>query len=129
VVKLPEGYGADGGARGGPAPANDPGPGVVAVPLMGKIAAGTPIEAIRNDGAHVDVPETLLGRGDFYALTVQGDSMIDAGIHSGDTVIIRRGDTAENGAIVVALVYDDRSLPPDRVQIQGQLASLIRMYR
>ncbi len=127
---------------------------ILTVPLMGRIAAGTPIEAIRDDGASIDIPADMVGRGDFYALTVQGDSMIDAGIHSGDTVVIRRGDSAENGRIVVALVddtevtlkrlrrkdgmiilqaenpaFEDRSLPPDRVKVQGELATLIRMYR
>lgn len=127
--------------------------GMLSVPLMGRIAAGTPIEAIRDDGASIAVPADMLGRGDFYALTVQGDSMIDAGIHSGDTVVIRRGDSAENGRIVVALVddtevtlkrlrrkdgkvilqaenaaYEDRVLDPNRVKIQGELASLIRQY-
>jgi repressor LexA len=127
--------------------------GVATVPLLGKIAAGTPIEAIADSGDGIDIPSSLLGRGDFYALTVQGDSMIDAGINHGDTVIIRRCDTADNGAIVVALIddlevtlkrlrrkdgmiilqaenpaYDDRSLSPGRVKIQGQLASLIRTY-
>jgi repressor LexA len=157
VVRLPEGYGAGPAARDRVVAlpvASIPAAGMVTVPLMGKIAAGTPIEAIRHDGAHVDVPESVLGRGDYYALTVQGESMMDAGIHSGDTVIIRRGDTAENGAIVVALVddaevtlkrlrrkdgmvilqaenpaFEDRALPPHRVQIQGQLASLMRVYR
>jgi len=123
------------------------------VPLLGKIAAGTPIEAIRDEGSQVDLPPAMIGRGDHYALTVQGDSMIDAGIHSGDTVIIRRCDTAENGRIVVALVddaevtlkrlrrkdgmiilqaenpaYEDRALPPHRVKIQGELVSLMRTY-
>jgi repressor LexA len=127
---------------------------MLSVPLMGRIAAGTPIEAIRDDGASIDIPADMVGRGDFYALTVQGDSMIDAGIHSGDTVVIRRGESAENGRIVVALVddtevtlkrlrrkdgmiilqaenpaFEDRSLPPDRVKVQGELATLIRMYR
>lgn len=127
--------------------------GIQSIPLLGKIAAGTPIEAIRDEGGAVDIPSAMLGRGEYYALTVSGDSMIDAGIHSGDTVVIKRGDTAENGRIVVALVddaevtlkrlrrkdgmvilqaenaaYPDRTLPPDRVKIQGELASLIRTY-
>lgn len=160
VVKLPEGYAP--AANDGTAAASvtrainavrDAAAGLISVPLMGKIAAGTPIEAIRDEGSFVDVPSGMVGRGDFYALTVSGDSMIDAGIHSGDTVVIRRGDTAEQGRIVVALVddaevtlkrlrrkdgmvilqaenpaYEDRALPPGRVKIQGELASLIRMY-
>lgn len=175
VVKLPEGYSpasSDGSVAAsvtrnindvrnaanrssppnGGISANDSN--MLSVPLMGRIAAGTPIEAIRDDGASIAVPADMLGRGDFYALTVQGDSMIDAGIHSGDTVVIRRGDSAENGRIVVALVddtevtlkrlrrkdgmiilqaenpaFEDRSLPPARVKVQGELATLIRMYR
>lgn len=160
VVKLPEGYNPAGTDRTPAAKATrainavrDAAAGLLPVPLLGKIAAGTPIEAIRDDGTHVDLPAAMLGRGDFYALTVSGDSMVDAGIHSGDTVIIRRGDTAENGTIVVALVddlevtlkrlrrkdgmiilqaenpaYDDRALPPERVKIQGELVSLMRTY-
>lgn len=160
VVKLPEGYNpasSDTSAAAGVTRAinavRDTAAGLLSVPLMGKIAAGTPIEAIREEGSFVDVPSGMVGRGDFYALTVSGDSMIDAGIHSGDTVVIRRSDTAEQGRIVVALVddaevtlkrlrrkdgmvilqaenpaYEDRALPPDRVKIQGELASLIRMY-
>ena len=171
VVKLPEGYAPSATdlssaaattraindvhtAASDPASrlANDSA--MLSVPVMGRIAAGTPIEAIRDEGSTIAVPADMLGRGDFYALTVQGDSMIDAGIHSGDTVIIRRCDTAENGRIVVALVdeaevtlkrlrrkdgmvilqaenpaFEDRSLPPARVKVQGELATLIRMYR
>ena len=99
------------------------------------------------------VPPTMIGRGDYYALTVEGDSMIEAGIHDHDTVIIQRCDSAENGAIVVALVdehevtlkrlyrqgsevalepanqaYETRILPSGRVRIQGKLAGLIRQY-
>ncbi len=125
----------------------------VELPLVGKIAAGTPIEALQDNGAHVDVPASLLGLGNHYALEVEGDSMIEAGINDGDTVIIQRCETAENGAIVVALVdqeeatlkklrrkggsialepanaaYETRILPPDRVKIQGRLVGLIRKY-
>ena len=157
VVKLPEGYVLGGAAASGLSdtaqspyiPAND----TVSVPMLGKIAAGTPIEAIAHNGSYVDLPPSMVGNGDYYALTVQGDSMIDAGIHSGDTVIIRRCDTAENGRIVVALVddaeatlkrlrrkdgmvilqaenpaYEDRALPPSRVKVQGELVSLMRTY-
>ncbi|MBK9585046.1 MAG: transcriptional repressor LexA [Alphaproteobacteria bacterium] len=123
------------------------------VPLFGKIAAGTPIEAIRDEGHSFSLPSGFLGRGDHYALTIEGDSMVNAGIFDGDTVIIRRCDTAENGTIVVALVddheatlkrlrragrkivlepenenYEPRVLETDRVKIQGRLAHLIRRY-
>jgi len=125
----------------------------VPLPLYGRIAAGTPIEALRDESEHVDVPTTMLGKGDHYALEVEGDSMIDAGIFDGDTVIIERGDTAENGAIVVALVddsevtlkrlrrkghsialepankaYETRIFGPDRVKVQGRLIGLMRRY-
>ena len=80
----------------------------VDLPLYGRIAAGTPIEALRDQNTTVGVPGSLIGRGEHYALEVAGDSMIDAGILDGDTVIIQRCDTAENGAIVVALVDDSR---------------------
>ncbi len=123
------------------------------IPLCGKIAAGTPIEAIRDEGNAIQIPPGLLGHGEHYALTVDGDSMINAGIHDHDTVIIQRCDTAENGTIIVALVdgedvtlkrlrraggkivlependdYEPRILEPERVQIQGRLVSLMRSY-
>lgn len=123
------------------------------VPLYGKIAAGTPIEAIRNEVNTIEVPPSLLSKGEHYALEVEGDSMIKAGIHDGDTVIIRRSETAQNGDIIVALVdgeevtlkryrragnkiilependdYEPRVLDPDRVQVQGHLVSLMRTY-
>lgn len=126
---------------------------IPSLPLYGKIAAGTPIEALANNSDYVMVPPTMIGRGDYYALTVEGDSMIEAGIHDHDTVIIQRCDSAENGAIVVALVdehevtlkrlyrqgsevalepanqaYETRILPSGRVRIQGKLAGLIRQY-
>lgn len=125
----------------------------VELPLYGRIAAGTPIEALRDHSASVEVPASMLGGGDYYALEVEGDSMIDAGILSGDTIIIRRADTAENGGIVVALIddnevtlkrlrrkghsvalepankaYETRIFGPDRVKIQGCLKGLIRAY-
>lgn len=125
----------------------------VQLPLYGRIAAGTPIEALRDGSTTIDVPASLLGSGDFYALEVAGDSMVDAGIYDGDTVIIRRGESAENGDIVVALVddneatlkrirrrgnsialepanpaYETRIFPPDRVKVQGRLTNLIRRY-
>ncbi len=123
------------------------------LPLFGRIAAGTPIEALRDHSTHVEVPPDMLGRGEHYALEVDGDSMIDAGIHDGDTVIINRSDTADNGAIVVALIddseatlkrlrrkggaialepanksYETRIFPPERVKIQGRLIGLLRRY-
>jgi repressor LexA len=126
----------------------------VDLPLYGRIAAGTPIEALRDQSATVGVPASLLGHGsEHYALEVAGDSMIDAGILDGDTVIIERGDTAENGAVVVALVdkeevtlkrlrrrgasialepanksYETRIFGPDRVEVQGRLVGLLRRY-
>ena len=131
----------------------DAGADIPSLPLYGKIAAGTPIEALANNSDYVMVPPTMIGRGDYYALTVEGDSMIEAGIHDHDTVIIQRCDSAENGAIVVALVdehevtlkrlyrqgsevalepanqaYETRILPSGRVRIQGKLAGLIRQY-
>ncbi len=125
----------------------------VQLPLYGRIAAGLPIEALRDNGAQVDVPAAMLGGGEHYALEVAGDSMVDAGILDGDTVLIRRSDTAENGSIVVALVdesevtlkrlrrrgnsialeaanprYETRIFGPDRVKVQGRLVGLIRRY-
>jgi repressor LexA len=125
----------------------------VALPMYGRIAAGTPIEALRDNSNFVDVPYGLLGRGEHYALEVEGDSMVEAGILDGDTVIIERTENAENGAIVVALVdggevtlkrfrkragaialepanknYEPRLFPPDRVEVQGRLVGLLRRY-
>ncbi len=125
----------------------------VALPLYGRIAAGTPIEALRDHSVQVDVPASLLSRGDHYALEVAGDSMIEAGIFDGDTALIERTETAENGSIVVALVddaevtlkrlrrkgasialepanktYETRIFPPDRVKVQGRLVGLMRKY-
>jgi len=124
------------------------------LPLYGRIAAGTPIEAFRDTSLTVDVPAGMLSsETEHYALEVDGDSMIDAGIHDGDTVIIQRGDTADNGAIIVALVeneevtlkrlrrkgasialepanktYETRIFGPDQVKIQGRLVGLMRKY-
>lgn len=125
----------------------------VAVPVMGRIAAGTPIEAIQSRSSTINVPPDLLSTGDHFALEVRGDSMIDAGILEGDTVLIRKGDTADTGDIVVALIDDEeatlkrfrrrgaaialepansmhevRILPPSRVRIQGKLVGLFRRY-
>ncbi len=134
-------------------PAEPAAPETVALPLFGRIAAGVPIEAMRDVGTTVDVAASMLGMGEHYALEVAGDSMQDAGILDGDTVVIRRGETAENGAIVVALVdenevtlkrlwkrnntvalepankaYETRIFGPDRVQVQGKLVGLLRKY-
>lgn len=125
----------------------------VPLPLYGRIAAGLPIEALRDQGASIEVPVALLGSGEHYALEVAGDSMIEAGILDGDTVIIRRGETAENGQIVVALIdenevtlkrlrrrgnsialepanarHETRIFPADRVSLQGRLVALLRHY-
>lgn len=126
---------------------------MVSLPLVGRIAAGTPIEAIQNDSDFIDIPPSMVGNGEHYALTVEGDSMINAGINDGDTVIIRKVNQVRDGTIVVALVdgmeatlkriyrrdgkvileaendaYKPRILTPDRVQIQGELKSLMRTY-
>jgi repressor LexA len=123
------------------------------VPMMGRIAAGVPISAIQDHTHNIQVPPYLLGPGDHFALEVKGDSMIEAGILDGDTVIIRKGDMAQSGEIVVALVdaeeatlkrlrrkgesvaleaanptYETRIFGPDRVQVQGRLVGLLRRY-
>ena len=125
----------------------------VEIPLYGKIAAGTPIEAIANPNESVSVPLDMVARGQFYALTIEGDSMIEAGILNGDTAIIRKAENANNGDIVVALVddceatlkvlkkeknevlliprnaeYETRHFEPGRVKVQGILAGIIRSY-
>lgn len=127
--------------------------GAVQLPMYGKIAAGLPIEALRDNGALIEVPLALLGNGEHYALQVDGDSMVDAGILDGDTVIIRKGETAENGQIIVALVNERevtlkrlrrrgnsvalepanaahrvQVLPADQVKVQGKLVALLRKY-
>ena len=122
------------------------------LPVLGRIAAGTPIDAIQHERDRVQVPEALLGAGEHFVLEVQGDSMINAGILDGDHVIIRRSPTANSGEIVVALVgeeatlkrlrkrgasialeaanpaYETRIFGPDQVQVQGRLVGLIRRY-
>ncbi|MGH6931460.1 MAG: transcriptional repressor LexA [Dongiaceae bacterium] len=125
----------------------------VQLPLYGRIAAGTPIDALRDSTNAIDVPASLLSRGEHYALEVDGDSMINAGILDGDTVIIERCDTADSGVIVVALIdnnevtlkrlrrkgdsialepansaYETRIFGPDRVNIQGKLVGLMRRF-
>ena len=123
------------------------------IPLYGKIAAGTPIEAIANETETISVPFDMVERGMYYALTIEGDSMIEAGILDADTGIIKKADTANNGEIAVALVdnqeatlkvikrdqndillipcnkdYETRRFPANRVKIQGILSGLIRQY-
>ena len=155
IIKLPDSFESDSTSPSGVhAPANGNNIGYFEeIPLMGKIAAGTPIEAIRDEGSFVQIPPGFAGSGDLYALTVDGDSMIKAGINDCDTVIIKRCNTAENGTIIVALVdgeevtlkrlrragnkivlependaYEPQILEPERVQIQGRLVSLMRSY-
>jgi repressor LexA len=125
----------------------------VAVPVMGRIAAGTPIEAIQNKSAVINMPADLLSTGEHFALEVRGDSMIEAGILDGDMALIRRSEAADTGDIVVALIddeeatlkrfrrrgasialepanqsYEVRILPPNRVKIQGKMVGLFRKY-
>jgi repressor LexA len=123
------------------------------LPILGKIAAGTPIEAIQQERDRMPVPESLLGAGEHFVLEIQGDSMINAGILDGDFVVIRRTNAANSGEIVVALVngeeatlkrlrkkgasialeaanpaYETRIFGPDQVAVQGKLVGLIRRY-
>jgi repressor LexA len=167
VIKLPELSAAAGGRRGftpsviegnlgkgrSASASADDGDRPVAVPVMGRIAAGTPIEALQTRSHTVSVPPDMLGSGEHYALEVRGDSMVDAGILDGDLALIQRNDTAETGDIVVALIddeeatlkrfrrrgasialepantsYEVRILPPNRVKIQGKLIGLYRKY-
>src|SRR5258708_2706297 len=106
-----------------PGATGPPQAGTVQLQLYGKIAAGTPIEALRDNSNQVDVPASLLGGGEHYALEVAGDSMVDAGIQDGDTVVVRRCDTAENGTIVVALV-DDNEVTLKRLRRKGASVAL-----
>lgn len=172
VIKLPElgvnAGGSNGGRRGftpsviegnlgkvrpNVGNADDDTPHPVAVPVMGRIAAGTPIEALQTRSHTISVPPDMLGSGEHYALEVRGDSMQDAGILDGDMALIQRNDTADTGDIVVALIdeeeatlkrfrrrgasialepantsYEVRILPPNRVRIQGKLIGLYRKY-
>ena len=125
----------------------------VQLPLLGRIAAGTPIEALSDPSSYMDVPAGLVAGGEHFALEIVGDSMVEAGIHDGDMVIIRRSDTASSGEIVVALIedseatlktfrreagrvalepansaYETRYFSTDKVRIQGRLTGLIRQY-
>ncbi|MBT3793229.1 MAG: transcriptional repressor LexA [Rhodospirillales bacterium] len=143
-----------GNFKSNPKPANRlDGGETVELPLHGRIAAGTPIEALRDPTNSIGVPADMVGRGDHYALEVEGDSMIEAGILDGDIAVIRQSDTANNGAIVVALVeghevtlkrlrrkgpsialepanaaYETRIFGPDQVAVQGTLVGIIRTY-
>jgi repressor LexA len=171
VIKLPElsGGAGNGNGRRGFTPSviegtlgkvrsstsssEDDGNRPVAVPVMGRIAAGTPIEALQTRSHTISVPPDMLGSGEHYALEVRGDSMVDAGILDGDMALIQRNDTADTGDIVVALIdeeeatlkrfrrrgasialepantsYEVRILPPNRVRIQGKLIGLYRKY-
>jgi repressor LexA len=125
----------------------------IAVPVMGRIAAGTPIEAIQTRSHTINMPPDLLSAGEHFALEVRGDSMIEAGILDGDIALIRKSEAADTGDIVVALIddeeatlkrfrrrgasialepantaYEVRILPPNRVRIQGKLVGLFRRY-
>ncbi|UXX83923.1 transcriptional repressor LexA [Roseovarius pelagicus] len=168
IVKLPETLGGaptagfnprviDGDKPEAPRPANAQSLEIVhalELPVMGRIAAGVPIEAIQHASHNVAVPGAMVsGPGEHYALEVKGDSMIDAGINDGDIVVIRETNVADNGDIVVALVedqeatlkrffrrgnaialeaanpaYETRVLPGDKVKVQGRLVGLIRTY-
>jgi repressor LexA len=165
VIKLPEPVGQGVGRRGftpsviegnlGRVRANseDDGGRPVSIPLMGRIAAGTPIEAIQTKTQTIQMPPDMLGSGDHFALEVRGDSMIEAGILEGDTVLIKKTEAADTGDIVVALIdeeeatlkrfrrrgasialepantaYEVRILPPTRVRIQGKMVGLFRRY-
>ncbi|MEO9169320.1 MAG: transcriptional repressor LexA [Aestuariivirga sp.] len=168
VIKLPESHSPSLAKKNGFTPnviqgslgkskpaaaANDSSGRSHSIPLMGRIAAGVPISAIQDHTANIMVPPEMLGGGEHFALEVKGDSMIEAGIFEGDTVVIRKGDVANNGDIVVALVddeeatlkrlrrkgvsvaleaanpaYETRIFGPDRVRVQGRLVGLLRKY-
>jgi len=165
VIKLPEHVGQGMGRRGFTpsviegtlgrvrASSEDDSGRPVAIPVMGRIAAGTPIEAIQTKSHIINMPPDMLGTGDHFALEVRGDSMIEAGILEGDTVLIKKTEVADTGDIVVALIdeeeatlkrfrrrgasialepantaYEVRILPPTRVRIQGKMVGLFRRY-
>lgn len=165
IIKLPENVARNGTSDprfspsvidGGRKITGDMAPAIgetVQIPLYGRIAAGLPIEALADESEQLELPTSLLGHGNHYALEVQGDSMIDAGILDGDIAIIEQCDTAENGAIIVAFIdqsevtlkrlrkrgesialepanaaYETRIFGPDRVTIQGRLKVIFRQY-
>ena len=169
MIKLPDSvaHGVSGGGRRGFTPSviegdlgrvrqtseDDSSGRPIAVPVMGRIAAGTPIEAIQTRSHVINMPPDLLSTGEHFALEVRGDSMIEAGILDGDIALIRKSEGAETGDIVVALIddeeatlkrfrrrgasialepantaYEVRILPPSRVRIQGKLVGLFRRY-
>jgi repressor LexA len=167
VIKLPELAAAGNGRRGftpsviegnlgkvrAPSSSDDDNGRPVSIPVMGRIAAGTPIEAIQSKSHVISMPPDMLGTGDHFALEVRGDSMIEAGILEGDTVLIKKTEAADTGDIVVALIdeeeatlkrfrrrgasialepanaaYEVRILPPTRVRIQGKMVGLFRRY-
>jgi repressor LexA len=167
VIRLPDsvGHGMGARARGFTpsviegnlgrvrAASEDEGGRPIAVPVMGRIAAGTPIEAIQNKSSVINMPPDLLTAGEHFALEVRGDSMIEAGILDGDIALLKRTEAADTGDIVVALIddeeatlkrfrrrgasialepantaYEVRILPPNRVRIQGKLVGLFRRY-
>ena len=155
VIKLPDSMST---SLTAPSRTNTPPPAAnddrsVSVPVMGRIAAGTPIEALQEEINQISVPMEMVRSGEHYALEVHGDSMIDAGIFDGDTAIIQSGNTAENGEIIVALVegheatlkrlrrkgemlaleaanasYETRIFRSDQIRVQGRLVGLIRKY-
>ncbi len=157
ILKMPEGQQetpsnvvAGNFGKAPPAPSE---PETLDIPMHGRIAAGTPIEALENQDSFVSVPAGMIGRGNCYALEVSGDSMIEMGIMDGDTIIIESADTARDGEVVVALVdreeatlktiqrqgrdvalipanrdYETQVYSADRVQVQGRLVSLMRQY-
>ena len=167
VIKLPEPVSQGMGRRGftpsviegnlgkvrPPSSSDDDNGRPIAIPVMGRIAAGTPIEAIQSKSHVISMPPDMLGTGDHFALEVRGDSMIEAGILEGDTVLIKKTEAADTGDIVVALIdeeeatlkrfrrrgasialepanaaYEVRILPPTRVRIQGKMVGLFRRY-
>jgi repressor LexA len=169
VIRLPETVGGAAGqkrftpsvvegglagkAKAAPAPAADEKTRDMSIPVMGRIAAGTPVSAIQNRSHSISLSNDFLSQGEHYALEVRGDSMVEAGILDGDLVVIRKQDTANTGDIIVALIddeeatlkrfrrrgssialeaanqaYETRVLGPDRVKIQGKLVSLVRRY-
>lgn len=155
VIKLPDSMST---SLTAPSRTNIPPPAAnddrsVSVPVMGRIAAGTPIEALQEEINQISVPMEMMRSGEHYALEVHGDSMIDAGIFDGDTAIIQSGNTAENGEIIVALVegheatlkrlrrkgemialeaanasHETRIFRSDQIRVQGRLVGLIRKY-